>query len=305
MAMRMIGHLAEESSARAFSEYLYVNGIDNQLDFTQGEGWAVWVNEEGHLETASKLLEEFRRHPADPKFRTEKGSAEKLRAEQAREQEAWRRRLRNRRHLFRPLTAYGFGPLTFVMITISVAVFLLSDFGRNLLSLQSFTIVRFWADDTFVSPYPDLPEIRQGEIWRLFTPMFIHFDPLHILFNMLWLRDLGSMIEARQGSGHLAALALVTAIGSNLAQYYLSLHHFPNFGGMSGVVYALLGYIWLRGKFDPASGLYLHSSTVIMMLIWMAAGFAGAFHMANMAHLGGLLLGMAWGFLSSLRPGLR
>jgi GlpG protein len=71
---------------------------------------------------------------------------------------------------------------------------------------------------------------------------------------------------------------------------------------MSGVVYGLLGYVWIRGKFDPASGLYLHRSTVIMMLIWLVAGFARVLGpIANYAHLGGLLIGMAWGWLSSLK----
>jgi len=71
---------------------------------------------------------------------------------------------------------------------------------------------------------------------------------------------------------------------------------------MSGVVYGLLGYIWIRGKFDPASGLYLHSSTVVMMLLWLVAGFTGWLGpIANGAHLGGLVMGMAWGWLSSLR----
>ena len=89
------------------------------------------------------------------------------------------------------------------------------------------------------------------------------------------------------------------AAGSNVAQFY---HHGPVFGGMSGVVYGLLGYVWLRGKFDPASGLFVHSSTVTMMLIWLVACYVGLLgNIANTAHLVGLLMGAAWGYLSSLR----
>jgi GlpG protein len=89
------------------------------------------------------------------------------------------------------------------------------------------------------------------------------------------------------------------AVFPNLAQFYM---HGPMFGGMSGVVYGLLGYIWIRGKMDPGSGLYLHPSTVWMMIIWFVLCVAGLFGaIANTVHAVGLGLGMAWGFLSSLR----
>jgi len=139
----------------------------------------------------------------------------------------------------------------------------------------------------------------------LFTPVFLHAGAMHIIFNMLWLRDLGSMIEGRQSSLHLLLLVLVIAALSNLGQFYVS---GPRFGGMSGVVYGLLGYIWIRGKLDPASGLYLHSSTVSMMLIWFFLCIGSNYFpmpllgsIANTAHAVGLGTGMAWGYLSSLR----
>jgi GlpG protein len=167
--------------------------------------------------------------------------------------------------------------------------------------VMALAITSYSFEDTSGPPWDSsLPEIRHGEVWRLITPIFIHFHILHILFNMLWLRDLGSMIEGRQSSTYLLALVLVIAAGSNLAQFYFG--HAPNFGGMSGVVYGLLGYVWIRGKFDPASGLFLHPSTVTMMLIWLVACFTGILGpIANYAHLVGLMMGAAWGYLASLR----
>ena len=143
-----------------------------------------------------------------------------------------------------------------------------------------------------------LPEIRHGELWRLFTPMFIHFGLLHLLFNMVWLLDLGTMIERRQSTRVLSALVLVIAALSDFGQY---LWQGPGFGGMSGVVYGLIGYIWLRGKFDPASGLFLHSSTVTMAVIWFVLCLAGVFpYVANAAHGVGFAVGIAWGYVSAL-----
>ena len=132
----------------------------------------------------------------------------------------------------------------------------------------------------------------------MFSPIFIHFGPLHLIFNMIWFYQLGSMIEARQGSLFLLLFIAVSALCSNLAQFYHM--HYPVFGGMSGVIYALAGYIWIRGKYDRASGLYLDPGSVMTLLIWLVVcytGFVGP--IANTAHLVGLLTGMAWGRIAA------
>jgi GlpG protein len=295
--MRLIGHLAEESAAKTFSDFLYVQGIENQIEHEKNLGWAVWIRDEDRIPTAMNLLAEFRSNPADKRFQGRSQSAADLRATEAADQAAYEKKLRNRRHLFRPLTPYGFGPLTFALIAACVIVFCLMDFGGSPGSVRPLYI-------TDISPEGEwsagLSEVRHGQIWRIFTPILIHFGPLHIIFNMLWLRDLGSMIEGRQSALHLAALVLVTAALSNLCQFFFE--HTPLFGGMSGVVYGLLGYVWVRGKMDPGSGLFVTRSTVTMMLIWLVLCYTGILgHIANTAHLVGLGVGVCWGFLSSWR----
>jgi GlpG protein len=291
--MRLIGHLPTERAARTFADYLYVHGIQNQIEDQPPDGWAVWVSEEDQLDRASAFLAAFRQSPDDPKYRAGAKDADKLRAEEERKQAEYRKKLQDRRHLFRPLAPYGVGPLTFGLIAISVTLFLLARFGGN----------PSWIRDLFISDplFGDssLPEVRHGQVWRLITPIFLHHDFLHILFNMWWLRDLGSMIEARQSSLYLLVMVVVIALCSNLAQTFMS---GPHFLGMSGVVYGLLGYVWIRGKCDPGSGLFLHPSTVMMMIIWFVVCWSGALGpIANWAHTGGLVAGMAWGYLASLR----
>src|SRR5580765_3073315 len=300
--MRLIGHLVEETAARSFADYLYGQGIQNEIEHEKGSGFGVWISEEDQVQRASELLKEFQANPNDPKYQATSKSASEKREQADKDQEAYRRRLRNRRHLFRPVSPYAFGALTFAMIVASIAVFVWSHFAMDTDRIQSLFIQPYSLD---FEPTKSLTAVRHGEVWRLFTPIFIHLGWIHIIFNMLWLRDLGSMIEARQSSLQLFFLVFVVAGLSNVAQFFAS---GLAFGGMSGVVYGLLGYIWIRGKFDPASGLYLHSSTVTMMLVWFFLCIGSNFFpspfmpgIANTAHAVGLGVGMAWGYLASLK----
>ena len=295
--MRLIGHLDSEVGARTFGDYLFVQGIENQIELHKDDGWAVWINDEDKIERAAGMLKAFQQAPGDPKYQAEAKNAARLRSEQEKEVADYTKKIKTRRQLVGPTGPYGFGPLTLALITISAGVFILSRFGEDFHVIRRLSITELllgnWRDFSSM-----LEEIRHGQVWRLITPIFIHYNWVHILFNMLCLRDLGSMIEARQSWLQLLILVLVIGVCSNLGQYYVS---GPDFGGMSGVIYGLLGYVWIRGRFDPGSGLFLHPSTVTMMLIWFVLCFTPLLgHFANTAHAVGLVMGVAWGYLSSL-----
>jgi GlpG protein len=92
-------------------------------------------------------------------------------------------------------------------------------------------------------------------------------------------------------------LVLVIAAASNMGQFLMS---GPLFGGMSGVVYGLLGYTWIRGKYDPSSGLFVHPQTVTLMIVWFFVCLVGLVgHVANTAHGVGFAVGITWGFISA------
>ena len=114
---------------------------------------------------------------------------------------------------------------------------------------------------------------------------------------MLWLFRLGSMIEGLLGQGRFILLLLGISGLSNVAQY---LYAGPGFGGMSGVNYGLFGYVWMRGKYDPSSGLYLTPQDKMLMLVWFVVCFTNVVGpVANTAHAAGLVAGAVWGRVSA------
>ncbi len=294
--MRIIGQLSHESHARRFSDYLYVQGIDNKIESADSGLWDIWVHDEHQIEQAKLVLEEFRNNPDDDKYQNVPGTARQQRKKEQEEYKAYQKRYLTADKIF-PGGLSQIGRLSGVLIAISVVISLISRLGADRNLLNYFFITQTQVVGQYIQWYKGLPEVMHGQVWRLFTPMFIHFGILHLLFNMLWLKDLGTMIEKRQNTWIFALLVLVIAAASNLGQYLVS---GPSFGGMSGVVYGLLGYIWIRGKFDSFSGLFLHRQTVVMMIFWFFLCLSGVIgNVANMAHGVGLVLGMAWGFISA------
>jgi GlpG protein len=245
------------------------------------------------------LLEEFQANPADPRFQAGSPAA-RLREQAKATDDAYRKRVIESKKLFPGLAGYGFGFVTYALIVGSVIVFFLSRMGNNVESVAKLLIQDVDFSGTRIAWTRGFDELRRGELWRLITPILIHFGLPHILFNMLWLRDLGCMFEARLKSWYFLVFVIVVATASNLAQYIFGKS--PLFGGMSGVNYGLIGYVWIRGRFDPAAGLHLDRQSLIFALIWFGLCFTNLVGpIANYAHGGGLLLGMAWAFVDSKR----
>jgi len=174
------------------------------------------------------------------------------------------------------------GPLTLVVIIACLAIYALDAIGLPIFDELAF--------------HPTLAQFTDWQAWRYVTPAFIHFSVLHLVFNLLWWWYLGGQIEQRLGSGKLFILLVVGAALPNIAEFFVS---GPRFGGLSGVVYALLGYSWLRARLQPACGLTMPPALMGFMLVWLVLGFFDMLGTptANMAHLVGLLVGLLQGWL--------
>lgn len=156
---------------------------------------------------------------------------------------------------------------------------------------------------------PWFEKIQEGEYYRLFTPCLLHGNLLHILFNVLWIIILGYQIEKKINSFKILLFIVITGIFSNFCEYLMS---GPNFLGLSGIVAAMAGFIWMRRKKAPWEGYLFHSSTFLFLAIYILGMFFLEFvsfflqlfghsaispGIANTAHISGALFGMLLGTL--------
>lgn len=291
--MRQIGSLPAEAQAQLFVDFLLSRGIRGEAEAESDRTWAIWIRDDDHIPEAQSALTRFQANPDATEFRRATDEAAKARKAEAEDLAKYRKRIRSGRSLFPKFGGYGMGLLTFSLMLVCFYVAVFSKLGTNVEWLRPWYI-----SDPENTSGRMLPEVMNGEVWRLITPIFIHFNIAHIVFNMLWFYQLGSMMEGRQNALFLFVFIAVSAMLSNLAQYFFI--HGPWFGGMSGVVYAMSGYIWIRGKYNPGSGLYLDKQSVTIMLIWLVVCFTGWLGpVANAAHLVGLMTGMAWGGIAA------
>ena len=185
---------------------------------------------------------------------------------------------------------------------ITSALIFLSIIGAGIVSLDKnlfwFTFQNFTQQDVI----PLGTSLGAGEWWRLITPVFLHFGFFHVLFNCLWLWDLGRRVELLLGKAWYLGFFVTAGIISNTAQYIWS---GPSiFGGMSGFVYALVGFIMVRHRLSPHRLTDVPKGVIIFMLVWLILCMTGVMDylgvgIANAAHLGGLLAGCIFALITT------
>jgi GlpG protein len=301
--MRRLSSCTDPAFAERVTRYLAERGIATEVRTEPDVGTAVWVLDEDRLAAARKHLKDLDAAPM---------------AEQAQINESKQVVTRTTEQVGRPPVAPGSPwrrlPVTLGLIAASLAVGAMTKLQEEPTEAGSvFSIAPYLGSDGEPwQPKDGLAAVRSGQVWRLVTPIFIHFGPAHLLFNMLWLWTLGGAIELRLGSVLLLLVVLTVAIASNLAEYWLNfgfdlglkkgvvadigVKPSPWFGGMSGVVFGLFGLIWMRARLVPGSGLAMPRDMVVWMLMWLLVCTTGLIGpVANVAHGVGLLTGMAAG----------
>jgi len=310
--MRQIATLPEEP-AQQFIDYLATLKIAARSipEATGGGGndVGVWICDEDRVEQARQELSRFLSDPADPRYGRASAAARAMRRREEAEEEDYRRAQEDAEEKLEQAKAEdapppGPRPLTFAVMGLCVLVAVATNLGSETNALTR----TLWISTQPPGGGIGLIEVRSGEVWRLVSPILLHFKtendpigPMHLLLNLFLFLPLAGQVESRRGTGRLAVLILVIAVASNLAQYYLGgstiqgvrpvLAGSYNFGGLSGVVYGLFGYVWMKSRVEPELGLGVSVGTTVILVGWLLFGPLIEPRIANGAHFGGLIAG--------------
>ena len=271
--MMRITQFSHARTAQAFVDYMATRGVT--LHIEQESHSVIVLDDESQLQMVENELAQFVRDPNHPRYQAASWHSGTTRSGLRYERSNTWAAIRERA-----------GPLTLSVMTLCVAVFILMQIAGDDVALAWLG----WPADA--SQY--------FQVWRWFSHALLHFSLLHILFNLMWWWYLGGAVEKRLGSGKLFVIMLISALLSGWMQAKFS---GVLFGGLSGVVYALMGYCWLRGERDPESGIYLERGLIGFAIVWLVIGWYGAFGLAiaNAAHVTGLLVGLAMAFMDTRR----
>lgn len=270
--MVLLTHIQHPRYAQAFVDYLQTQGIAAQAQ-PAGGTMAILLDNPVDLPRAEQALQQFLAEPDHERY---------WQASWLVEDEQAASRLSR---FYRGPSIWGVvkktGWVTWLVIGLCLAVYLVTAEGMSRSAREP--LMFFASLETMAG---------SGQIWRWITPALLHFGLLHITFNLFAWWIFGGLVERVQSSLRLLGLFLALAVIGNVAQFVWGGNQF---GGLSGVVYGLLGYLWIYPRVNPAAPFRLPPGMVVFMWIMVAAGFLPFLPFASLAHLGGLLGGCALG----------
>lgn len=328
--MRELATLTDARAAQVLVDYLLTQKIPGEVRIENGQP-VVWVHHEDDVEKALAIWNEFKTQPNDSKYVTSRKTAQELRKLKEQADRNYAKLYADREHLWGRPHPMGV-PVTLALIIASIVVTLWIEFGSNVRNLTALAFMDKpgipLVDINGVNPQfleqlqrsvrdQQLGALKKGEVYRLITPIFLHFSWLHLIFNMYALYTLGGLIESRRGIIWFVLFVFITGVFSNAMQFYFPTLFDLNapkgrfigaalFGGMSGVDFALFGYLVAKTLYAPEPGLHLPKDAIISMLVWLAICMTGMIgSIANTAHVAGLASGFVIGVMPKVWKMLR
>lgn len=192
-------------------------------------------------------------------------------------------------------------PVTSIVLVLTALVAVLTQLGSDLVSVGYFSISPFEIRNGQIYFFTLSQVIDKHEYWRFFSPALLHFSVLHIVFNTLWIWDIGGKLERIVGSIAWTLGVVCIAVLSNVLQYEIGGN--PLFGGLSGVVYGVIGFAWLLPFLSKHWPILISKQLMAFFAVWLVVGYTpfpemvGLGSIANTAHTIGLVSGLVLGII--------
>lgn len=309
--MRCLGEIEGRQNAERLVAHLLTNDVSTHIESAGADSdrWELWVREEDRLNYAVAELDAFRADPNHDRYAGVVDKAKQILLEQEQQRIEAAKNIQKVEMVVRPGMLGGgrLPPLTLTLLILCIALGLISQFGSlsegNTWGIAIMRYLSFVELPSFIESSDPLASIRQGQVWRIITPIFLHASPLHLAMNMFGLVIFGRLIERLMGTPRFAVFVLALAVLPNLLQGLMpsSLGGNPIFVGISGVVYGFVGYVWIRDRLNPNFGISIPMPFIVIMVGMIVVGLSGAiegWRYADLCHLGGLLVGGMIGFAS-------
>ena len=185
----------------------------------------------------------------------------------------------------------GQAPVTSVLLLINLSVFaLMLAFGASVWHTTGSVPLAGGANFG--------PATQDGQWWRLFTAMFVHFGFVHLALNMLAMWDVGRLVERLYGSWRFALLAVGSGMVGNLLSLVVQGSQAVS-GGASGAVFGVYGALLVfllreRKQVERREFRWVFGAAALFALLALGMGQVVA-GIDNAAHLGGLAAGALFG----------
>ena len=150
------------------------------------------------------------------------------------------------------------------------------------------------------------PVLGFGMFWTVLSAGWLHVSALHILFNMMWVRNLGPATADIYGGPRMVIIYTMSSIGGFLLSTGLGVFRLPLFGapdltmGASAPIFGLLGALMYYGKRGGSSAVHAEAKGYAVALFVFGLIFPGV---DNAAHAGGFIAGyLVSMWLDPLKP---
>lgn len=181
--------------------------------------------------------------------------------------------------------------VTNLLVAVNVAIYIILAFLSGNLTIDQTVLLNAGAQVNGL--------VAQGQFWRIFTAMFLHFNIFHIGLNMLSLFFIGTAVEVFYGKWRYLAIYMLSGILGGIVTYFLMPPE-TFAAGASGAIFGVFGALGVFYIVNRRALGAFGRNAMFQWLFWLGLNLVWGFTTPGIGildHLGGLVAGILVSFL--------